>query len=91
MRSQTWDKSGKLIEDIEVLVKDGKVVAIDYLTGQERPATPIEAAEFKASRDAQLKQATRERAIAAIKANQKVTPWGPLLYDMAVALGLIDS
>ena len=90
MRSQTWDKAGKLIEDIEVLEKGGQAVTIDHITEKERAATPLEAAALFAAQESQLTQATRERAIAAIKANQKVLPWGPILYDMAVALGLIE-
>lgn len=39
----------------------------------------------------QKRQKAKERAIAAIKANQTGAPWGQILYDLAVAQGWIEE
>lgn len=52
-----------------------------------REPTPEQIAERE---KAQKQQEVRERAIAAIKANKGGAPWGNILYDLAVAQGLIE-
>jgi len=39
---------------------------------------------------ANKRQEAKERAIAAIKANAPASPWGRILFDLAVAQGLME-
>ena len=90
MRNQCWNQQGQLVEDLELTRVASVATAIDHLAGTQRGATPEEEAQIvREEREGKVKEA-RERAIAAVKANRVTTPWGMILYDLAVAQGLIE-
>lgn len=78
----------------EVVRLDGKLIYRRYDSINnfidERPATEWET-EMVASeeRQAKIKQ-TKNQALAAIKSNKRNLPWGAILYNLAVAQGLIE-
>ena len=91
MRNQTWNQQGQLLEDMEIIRVDGVPVAIDRLAGLQRPATAEETGILVAEEQAKKVRQARERAIAAIKVNKGGAPWGTILFDLAVAQGLIEE
>lgn len=90
MRNQTWE-AGQLVRDIELTVVGGAPTAIDHIMGTQRPASPEEIARLRETEGFSKREAAKERAIAAIRANQTGAPWGRILYDLAVAQRLIEE
>lgn len=57
---------------------------------EDRDATPTEAQMLVENEHTTKREEARARAIAAIKTNATQTPWGKILYDLAIAQGLIE-
>lgn len=90
MRNQTWNQQGQLAQDLELYREAGIAKLKDWFTGVVRSATAEEEAVLRNTEALERRQAARVRAIAAIKANQGSSPWGSILYDLAVSQGLIE-
>ena len=86
VRNQMWNQKHELIEDIETILVDGKPTVINHLANSQRPANGEEIAVYQGTEKREKRRQAKERAIAAIKANQD-TPWGKLLYDLMIAEG----
>lgn len=57
---------------------------------EDRDATLAETQILGSDERMTRREKARQRAIAAIKANQTSSPWGRILYDLAVAQGWIE-
>ena len=90
MRNQTWDK-GKLVADVELTRIDGVATAVDHLTRDSRQATSEEEEVLRQWERDDRRAKARVRAIDAIKANADKTLWGQILYDLALALDLVEE
>ena len=90
MRNQTWDK-GKLVADIELTRIDGVATTVDHLAKASRKATSEEEDVLRQWERDDRRAKARVRAIEAIKANADKTLWGQILYDLALALGLMEE
>ena len=90
MRNQTWDK-GKLVADVELARIDGVATAVDHLTRDSRQATSEEEEVLRQWERDDRRAKAKVRAIEAIKANADKTPWGRILYDLALALEIMEE
>ena len=90
MRNQTWNQQGQIIEDIELTRVSGIATAIDHIAGTSRPATAEEAEIILDSENEIKRQNAKVRARASIEENKRTTPWGKILYDLAIAQGWIE-
>ena len=90
MRNQTWNQQGQLIEDIEPTRVSGVATVIDHITGTSRPATEEEARLILDSENEIKRQNAKVRARASIEENKRTTPWGKILYDLAIVQGWIE-
>lgn len=90
MRNQTWQSDGILVEDWE-LYREGNVAKVkDWLTGIVRDASTEEDTRLEVEERGANRQEAMERAKGAIKVNA-TSPWGRVLYDLAIAQGWIES
>jgi len=90
MRNQGWNQKGKLIEDLELTRVAGAPTVIDHIAGITRPATTEEEAQLILEEKETKRHEARAKAIADIKANRDNTPWGRILYDLALSQGWIE-
>jgi len=90
MRNQTWNK-GKLVADVELTRIDGVATAVDHLAGVSKQANAEEEEVLRQEELDDRRAKARVRAIDVIKANAGTAPWGQILYDLALALGLVEE
>ena len=94
MRNTTYSKKPdgtmEVVQDIEITHVVGVATVIDHIIGTSRPATIEETAPLLAQEKATKLEEAKARAITAIKANATASPWGKILYDLAVSQGLIE-
>jgi len=90
MRNQTWNQQGQIVEDTELTRVSGIATAIDHITGTSRPATSKEAKLILDSEKEIKRQDAEAKAIADIKSNQSASPWGKILYNLAIAKRWIE-
>ena len=93
----TWEERQELVRVAEaagetMLHDERPIGGVPTLTFGPEPSPPPPTPEQLANETkAAKKQAAKVRAIADIKANQTGAPWGKILFDLAVAQGLIDE
>lgn len=90
MRSQSWNQIGQLVEDIELTRVGDVATTIDHLIGTSRPTNTKETELLLAEERGTKIQQARERAVIAIKTNTPNSPWGKILFDLAIAQGLVE-
>lgn len=83
MRNQVWTSDGRLIQDIEIYEKDGQIMALDHISGRERPASEDEATAFLQERQAQrLSELKQKLSAGALSTSELMELLGLLLERM---------
>ena len=98
LRTETYQKqpngTTSLLEATETAKDDLGQIRLKRIqqgiAGEDRLASPSEAEGFLSQEKSARKLEARERFIQAVLTNKAGGPWGPILYDWAVAEGLVE-